>query len=544
MRRKLCLILGLVTLFSCAATTRAKADTGGVKSGLLDAICILDGVKNATLAAAVACAGTNGVIEIPMFAVPTLTGDVTVPAGVTLHFWGSSPGLVPLGNFNLAINGPLEAPRAQIFSYTGSGVVSFGLNSSTTLFPEWFGAKGDGVTDDRAALQDTWNAAKIGTSAHDATHAKSILPISLGCKTYLVASAPGLNFTNTDEFHIEGCNQFTSQIQVNFTGLNTVGVDISADFAGIFRNMAVICGTSASNAPTVCVLHARSDVGNSSNGILEQFQNVSIQGFSPWIYYNYRAEQATFIDSQLSENATAGTPVTISAVNSAGITSPNVKFGGANSATLYTFHGAAMVINSSATAPNSKLLYLDEGSSIGVIQSVWYEGFYNEQGTNEAFIADTAGATGQILNIVLLGHGNTTSNTNVVAKMTGTAYQWTMQGQHDPPDSTGAPALQFTSLQRSIVRFTTNVTNCATVGNAAGSIIIVDPTCTSTFPEAIVSNGTSVVFSFAPGTTFTSLGAPSNGTVVYCNDCTIANPCTGSGTGAIAKRLNGVWVCN
>jgi hypothetical protein len=35
-----------------------------------------------------------------------------------------------------------------------------------------------------------------------------------------------------------------------------------------------------------------------------------------------------------------------------------------------------------------------------------------------------------------------------------------------------------------------------------------------------------------------------NGTIVYCSNCTIANPCDTGGTGAIAKRLNGVWVCN
>lgn len=43
---------------------------------------------------------------------------------------------------------------------------------------------------------------------------------------------------------------------------------------------------------------------------------------------------------------------------------------------------------------------------------------------------------------------------------------------------------------------------------------------------------------------FASLGTPANGQITYCPDCTIANPCAGSGTGAIAKRLNGVWVCN
>jgi hypothetical protein len=46
------------------------------------------------------------------------------------------------------------------------------------------------------------------------------------------------------------------------------------------------------------------------------------------------------------------------------------------------------------------------------------------------------------------------------------------------------------------------------------------------------------------GTTIANLGNPANGTLKYCSDCRVANPCAGSGTGAIAKRLNGVWVCN
>lgn len=43
---------------------------------------------------------------------------------------------------------------------------------------------------------------------------------------------------------------------------------------------------------------------------------------------------------------------------------------------------------------------------------------------------------------------------------------------------------------------------------------------------------------------FASLGAPSNGVVVYCSDCTNqSNACTGGGSGAIAKRLAGAWDC-
>ncbi len=43
---------------------------------------------------------------------------------------------------------------------------------------------------------------------------------------------------------------------------------------------------------------------------------------------------------------------------------------------------------------------------------------------------------------------------------------------------------------------------------------------------------------------FVNLGSAFNGTLVYCLDCTFANPCAGGGTGAFAKRINGAWRCD
>lgn len=43
---------------------------------------------------------------------------------------------------------------------------------------------------------------------------------------------------------------------------------------------------------------------------------------------------------------------------------------------------------------------------------------------------------------------------------------------------------------------------------------------------------------------FASLGTPSNGTALYCSDCTKATPCASGGTGAFAKRINGAWDCD
>jgi len=48
---------------------------------------------------------------------------------------------------------------------------------------------------------------------------------------------------------------------------------------------------------------------------------------------------------------------------------------------------------------------------------------------------------------------------------------------------------------------------------------------------------------FAP-TLFANLGTPASGTFRFCSDCTVTNPCAGGGTGALAKRLGAIWVCN
>lgn len=68
----------------------------------------------------------------------------------------------------------------------------------------------------------------------------------------------------------------------------------------------------------------------------------------------------------------------------------------------------------------------------------------------------------------------------------------------------------------------------------------------NTISDGSTSNGVSVAsqgIGFA-AKIFSGLGTPANGTIVYCSDCTIANPCASGGTGALAKRLNGAWVCN
>ncbi len=47
-----------------------------------------------------------------------------------------------------------------------------------------------------------------------------------------------------------------------------------------------------------------------------------------------------------------------------------------------------------------------------------------------------------------------------------------------------------------------------------------------------------------PRSSFKDLGSPRDGSMKFCPDCRMTNPCTASGSGAFAKRINGSWVCN
>ncbi len=63
---------------------------------------------------------------------------------------------------------------------------------------------------------------------------------------------------------------------------------------------------------------------------------------------------------------------------------------------------------------------------------------------------------------------------------------------------------------------------------------------------AIAGQTQGIVIQKGDGTAavFADLGGAGNGSMIYCSNCTVASPCAGGGTGAIAKRLNGAWVCN
>ena len=86
-----------------------------------------------------------------------LSSDCVIPDNVAVTF--EFPSVINLNNHNLSINGPFSAGLYNVF--IGNGNITFGSGSSSKIYPEWWGAKGDGSTDDTANFQAALTSAHL-----------------------------------------------------------------------------------------------------------------------------------------------------------------------------------------------------------------------------------------------------------------------------------------------------------------------------------------------------------------------------------------------
>lgn len=142
--------------------------------------------------------------------------SLTIPANIRLRFVNSGRLDVAIAQTVTIRSSGVDWPLAQLFA--GAGVVSFAGGKIGTLHPEWWGAKGDGLTDDQPALQRCANAA-LTISNYNGGRIKLI------ANAYRIESTWRINNPNDDPSHavtsrisIEGDGRYLTRIEYAGTG--------------------------------------------------------------------------------------------------------------------------------------------------------------------------------------------------------------------------------------------------------------------------------------------------------------------------------------
>ena len=108
----------------------------------------------ASVAAAVSAIGSSQAVLFVSTA-QAVSANITIPSNIALRFQQGGSLNISTG-VTVTINGSVDAKLYRIFTLNGTAAVS--LADVKEVYPQWFGAKGDGINDDTAAMQAAINS--------------------------------------------------------------------------------------------------------------------------------------------------------------------------------------------------------------------------------------------------------------------------------------------------------------------------------------------------------------------------------------------------
>lgn len=197
----------------------------------------------------------------------TVAADLTIPATLTLKILQGGTITVNTG-ISLTTGSP-EAGLYQIFNCLGTGKVGFGAGKVLEIYPQWWGAKGNGTTDDTAAIQAAIDAMPLGVSINNSTKKTGKLVLPSG--KYKISTSLKLRAGMV----LEGSGVDSTVIYNSTTTLDSIQCDPTISGSGrriAIRNLTIQGNASATAG---CGINIDDTIGGGSSFILE---NIVVYG--------------------------------------------------------------------------------------------------------------------------------------------------------------------------------------------------------------------------------------------------------------------------
>jgi len=202
--------------------------------------------------------------------------NFTVPSNVTVKFERGGKWIINDG-ITVTIHGQIDAGLWQIFQYTGTGTVK-GSAGVTEVYPEWWGAKGDGVADDTTAIQQAINSG-VGKS------------VVFSQTTYLISDTihigQGYGFVDLigksmSGVHITSSNNSKDILQIHglWSGYNVKNLNLSFTSVGTGNGIVFVNNTGycyGGNFENMEIAYANKGIYSASGqSFMNTFTNIII----------------------------------------------------------------------------------------------------------------------------------------------------------------------------------------------------------------------------------------------------------------------------